>query len=336
MVGGIVSVLLLPVSLVFRVLLQIRALAFGLGIARTHPPAIPVVSVGNLSVGGTGKTPVSRWVVQRLEAAGRLPAVVLRGYGADEVALHRRWAPEVPVVADADRVAGVTAAAAAGADIAVLDDAFQHRRIGRDLDIVLLAAEEPFPGPVLPRGAYREPASALDRADVIVITRKRASEEQAEVVERTLRRRGLKRPVVRMHLRPTGLRTLAEWGADASSGHPDDQAVAVVNSLEGPIRVASGVGDPDSVVAAVRALGLDVAGRADFPDHHDFTGEDVARMREQPGPLVVTEKDAIKLHVLAPDAKDIFVLEQEVVVEQGTDLLDRLLEGLPTPSGSDG
>jgi len=323
--GALISWLLLPVSAAFRGVLALRELGYGLGLLDTHEAALPVVSVGNLSVGGTGKTPVSRWVVEQLQRQGRRPAVVLRGYGRDEVELHERWAAGVPVVAASDRVAGVAGAAAEGADVAVLDDAFQHRRIERDLDIVLLAAEEPFPGPVLPRGAYREPAGRLERADVVVITRKRADSGRAAEVESAIRRLGLERPVARIHLRPSGLRTLRSWGEAGAE-------TAEEARTDGPIRVASGVGDPDSVVAAVRALGLEVSDRADFPDHHDFTKADLDRIRGGGHTLVVTEKDAIKLHALAPDAEDILVLEQEVVVEQGEDLLVELLTRLPAPA----
>ena len=178
----------------------------------------------------------------------------------------------------------------AGADVAVLDDAFQHRRVARDLDVVLLAAEEAFPGAVLPRGPYREPASALDRADLIVVTRKRASTEAADAVRSAVRRVGLDRPIVHIHLHPTGLRTLAAWMEGRAEGvHP-----------EGPVRVASGVGDPDSVVAAVKGLGLELSDRFDFPDHHHFTTADLARLRRGSRILIVTEKDAVKLQALAP------------------------------------
>lgn len=329
--GRTLSILLLPLSAAFRLVLWTRDFAYGLGWARSHRAEIPVVSVGNLTVGGTGKTPLSRWVVERLRADGRSPAVVLRGYGSDEVALHRRWAPEVPVVAAADRIAGVATAVRNGAGVAVLDDAFQHRRLARDLDIVLLAAEEPFPGPVLPRGAYREPAAALERASVIIITRKRASVDQAAAVEDTLRRLGLRRPVVKVHLRPAQLRPLAAWASESLESESVDGAMP-----EGPIRVASGVADPDTVVASVRTLGLQVADRRDFADHHDFTPADLAHIRDGARTIVVTEKDAIKLQQLAPEAQDIFVLEQEVIVEQGEEVLERLLRDLPTASRTAG
>jgi tetraacyldisaccharide 4'-kinase len=321
--GALLSALLLPLSAAYRVVVTLRGLAYGLGLASTSPPVIPVVSVGNVTVGGTGKTPVTRWIVNRLRDEGRRPAVVLRGYGSDEVLLHAHWAPDVPVVADADRVAAVVGAARAGADVAVVDDGFQHRRLGRDLDIVLLAAEERFPGPVLPRGPYREPAGAVDRADVVVVTRKSASPSDAEAIERDLRRMGVRRPVVHVRLRPGRLRTLADWSGSGDAG------ADMASAPEGPFRVVCGVADPDSVVAAALELGLEVADRVDFPDHHEFTVEEAARLREGPYPLVITEKDAIKLRTHAADARDILVIEQELVVERGEDVLRSLLSDLP-------
>lgn len=344
--GRIVSLCLLPLSSLYRLGTAVRNVAYGLGIATVHDPEIPVVSVGNLSVGGTGKTPVTRWIVDRLREGGASPAIVMRGYGADEVDLHGQWAPGVPVVADSDRVAAVAAAARAGADVAVVDDGFQHRRLGRDLDIVLLAAEEGFPGPVLPRGPYRESPGALERADLIVITRKSADEAASEGVETAVRHLGLMRPTARVHLAPGRLRTLADWvGGTAGSGRGlelgaeegrhagedtsgEDVFAALEAPPEGPFRVVSGVADPDSVVAAARAIGLEVADRVDFPDHHRFTAEETARLRGGPYPLLVTEKDAIKLEAHIPDARDVFVLEQHLHVERGEDVLRTLLDSV--------
>ena len=107
------------------------------------------------------------------------PALLLSGYGTDEVLLHRSWNPSVPVLADPDRVAGARRAVRDGASTVVVDDGFQHRRLARDLDIVLLSVEDPFPGGVLPVGPYREPAESLARAHAIVLTRRGASIEAA-------------------------------------------------------------------------------------------------------------------------------------------------------------
>jgi len=138
-----------------------------------------VVSVGNLSVGGTGKTPVSAWLARLLRERGAETVLLARGYGEDELLLHRRWNPEVSVVADPDRLRGARTALRGGAAAAVLDDGFQHRALARDADVVLLSAEEGPPGHLLPRGPFREPLAALARADAVVVTRRTASADEA-------------------------------------------------------------------------------------------------------------------------------------------------------------
>ena len=155
-----------------------RAYDRGRGVERVDRP---VVSVGNLSVGGTGKTPTVRWVVETLVAAGRRPCVAMRGYKStpavesDEAAELRRTLPGVPVVARPDRAQGLRALFAtdvgAAVDCVVLDDGFQHRRLGRDLDIVLVdASRDPFADRLLPRGWLREGVGSLARADAVVVT----------------------------------------------------------------------------------------------------------------------------------------------------------------------
>ena len=178
--GGLASVLAAGPALLFGAVVRVRNALYDRGWLPARRAPLPVVSVGNLTVGGTGKTPVAAWIVRRLSERGHRPALVSRGYGRDELALHGRWNPAVPVVASPDRAGAAREAARRGADVAVLDDGFQHRRLARDADVVLLAAEERFPGRMLPAGPYREPSRALRRADLIVVTRKAAPESAAE------------------------------------------------------------------------------------------------------------------------------------------------------------
>ena len=120
-------------------------------------PELPVLSIGNLTVGGTGKTPVAAWVAGQLRSRSR-PAILLRGYGGDEVHVHARLNPGIPVIANADRVAGVRQALAQGADVVVADDAFQHRQLRRTADVVLVSVEQMLrPRRLLPAGPWREP-----------------------------------------------------------------------------------------------------------------------------------------------------------------------------------
>ena len=170
---------LMPASWVYAAVVAARNAAYDNGWLRSHELALPAISVGNLSVGGTGKTPVSAFIAARLEERGFKPAIVMRGYGRDEALVHARLNPGVPVVIAADRVRGAAEARAIGRNVAVLDDAFQHRRAKRDVDVVLLAADLAGPVRPLPAGPWREPLTSLARASLIVVTRKSASPVRA-------------------------------------------------------------------------------------------------------------------------------------------------------------
>lgn len=273
---------------------------------------LAVISVGNLAVGGTGKTPVSGWIVGRVLAAGKRPALVSRGYASDELALHRRWHPEVPVVADTDRVAAARRAQAEGAQVAVLDDAFQHRRLARDLDVVLLAAEDGFPGRTLPRGPFREPAGSLERADIVLVTRRTAAAGQAATLAEAVARRFPSTEVAVLHLAPGRWQDL--------QGHPAE-------APEGPVLAAAAVARPRDFAANVEAaLGERVA-LAAHPDHHEYSAADVRALRRRAGSrtVVVTEKDAVKLVEHADALGPARVLSQELRWEGGRDVVEALL-----------
>ena len=172
---------LAPASLLYRAATGARNAMYERGVLTISKPEIPVISVGNLAVGGTGKTPVAAWMASTLKARGGRPAIVRRGYGGDEPRVHELINPDVPVFVNADRAMGVREAASGGADVAVLDDAFQHRRVSRLEDVVLVSADQwREPIRLLPAGPWRELPSALSRASMVVITRKAMDGPQAE------------------------------------------------------------------------------------------------------------------------------------------------------------
>ena len=317
-----------PVGAAVGLLLTPLALAYRAGVAwknrradRSGGPSVDgvrVVSIGNLSVGGTGKTPVAAWAVGLLTAAGRSVALVSRGYGRDELLLHRRWHPDVPVVADPDRVAAVRRARDGGADAVVLDDGFQHRRLARDVDEVLLAAEDPLPARLLPRGPYREPPSALARADAVVVTRRTASVGRAEQMAAWARRFHPSAVVARAVLEPGGWHDLQGRASLA----PD-----------GPTLVATSVARPGPVAAHVGRAGGQPTGLLAYPDHHEFTEADARRIRRDAGarPVSVTEKDAVKLAPFASILGDVRVLTQTLRWESGGDAVADLIRGTERP-----
>src|SRR5579862_3586306 len=178
-VARVARALLAPLGWTFGVVVRCRNAAYDHEWLPQHSVALPTVSVGNLTVGGTGKTPVSAWLAARLRERGAAPGIVLRGYGGDETLVHRLLNPGIPVIEDPNRVEGIARARDEGATVALLDDAFQHRRARRTADVVLLSADRYGPVRLLPAGPWREPLSSLDRATVVVVTRKAASRIRA-------------------------------------------------------------------------------------------------------------------------------------------------------------
>lgn len=309
-------VLTLP-ELAFRGVVALRNRAYSTGLLRSVPPPAPAICVGNLTVGGSGKTPVVRWLVGRLLERDRTPGILHGGYGPDEPALHRQWFPELPVVSDPDRVRGATAAVQAGADVLVLDDGFQHRRLARDLDLVLVAAERwPSRPRMLPRGPFREPLRALERADLVLVTRRTADRDDAAELARRLQRRW-DRPTAVAHLGPGPW--LAPDGSERDRG-PGGACIAV-----------AGIARPGAFFRQVAEAGVPLKDVVVFRDHHSYTEQDAHRIHAQAGgrPVVTTAKDAVKLAPLM-EGSTLWILDQVVRFEAGRDALEeRLREVAP-------
>ncbi len=309
--------LLAPLGWVFGAIVQIRNLAFDCGWIAQHTLALPAIGVGNLTVGGTGKTPVSAWIAGRLRGGGATPAVVLRGYGGDEPLVHARLNPGVAVVVDADRVRGVAHTRAAGATVAVLDDGFQHRRARRDAEVVLLSADRVGPVRMLPAGPWREPLSSLRRADLVVVTRKSASLVRArELLAHAMR--------------------FAPGAAGAVVCLAPDTLAACQSTIVRPasaivgadVLAISAVGDPHAFEAQLRVLGAAVTS-ARYPDHHRFSATDAGGLAVRASHAtwaVCTLKDAVKLAPLWPrEAAPLWYLSQRVSVESGAEAFDALI-----------
>ncbi|MFM9026334.1 MAG: tetraacyldisaccharide 4'-kinase [Planctomycetaceae bacterium] len=283
----------------YAVAVAARNAAYDAGLFPVHRASLPVISIGNLTLGGTGKTPLVAWTVRLLAAAGRRPAIVSRGYGAaagatsDEAAELGLLVPGVPHVADRDRVAAVGRAAAADADCAVLDDGFQHRRLGRDLDIVAIDATDPFGcGRIFPRGLLREPLAGLGRADAVVLTRAAAvdAERRHEIRAALAAARRTERPVVwaESEHAPVSLR---RWTAGPLP----------LDSLRGRRVLAfAAIGNPAAFGATLAGLGADVVDFRAFADHHAYGPADLAALAaraaaEQADLVVTTLKDLVKV-----------------------------------------
>lgn len=307
--GPIANSLLAVLEKVYGAGVFLRNSAFDAGLKRVHRASIPVISVGNLVAGGAGKTPFTRWLVTQITARGRRVAILHGGYASDEPDLHRAWHTDPLVYEERDRVRAVKAAAAAGADVAVLDDAFQHRRLARDLDIVLIPAESAS-AHMLPLGPLREPEENMARADVVVVTRKTASVEAARVLAHHYRTTTGKVCAIAAIL-PSGLRNLADPS----------------KTLKGEAVIATAIARPDLFLRQVREMGVPVARTLAYPDHYDYREKDTRHVLNAAGgrAIVTTEKDAVKLADLLP-RENLWVVEQKVVFEEGHDAFLALLE----------
>ena len=323
---------LLPFEALFRAAVATRGALYDAGLLTALHTPLPAIGVGNLTVGGTGKTPVSAWIVSELLARGACPAVVLRGYGGDEPLVHATLNPGVPVVAAADRIAGVHQARAAGADIAVLDDAFQHRRARCVADVVLVSADRRDARNgrtrLLPAGPWRESPTALRRASLALVTRKAAAADDALA---TLRWIAIHAPTT-----PTAVASL-ELGPlrRAPAPHVADDA----RDAERPLSAANGarilavsaIGDPGAFRRQLEAIGGRVEA-ATYGDHHRYTPSDVrhlARRAHAADLVVCTLKDAVKLAPLWPrEAPPLWYVTQRVTIERGREELDRVLEAV--------
>jgi tetraacyldisaccharide 4'-kinase len=309
--------LLLPASMLFGAVVRARNALYDRRMLPVRTPRVPALSVGNLAVGGTGKTPVSSWLAQQLHARGAHPAIVLRGYGDDEPLVHARLAPTIPVVVNANRFEAIEHAAAQSADVAVLDDAFQHRAVARVADIVLISADtRAATDRLLPSGPYRERASALHRASLVIVTRKAASLEMARGVAARASLAAPHVPIAIVHLALDSVHVGA--------------ASAPLASLRGRrVLAIAGVGNAPAFAEQLSQAGATVRLRA-FPDHHPFTESDARSLARSLGGEempICTLKDAVKLAPLWPrEAAAIGYVSQAVIVDEHGSAIDAILE----------
>lgn len=325
--GRAESLALRPFSAAFAVGVGLRGAAYRLGLLRGRRAPVPVVSVGNLAVGGTGKTPVTLWVAEGLRARGARPAIVSRGYGGTArgaTVVSRGSGPEVgpdvagdepvmmakcfsgPVVVAQRRLEGAARAVELGADVVVLDDGFQHRAIARDFDLVLLDGRR---GPLLPAGPFREPPRAAARADAILLM----GRDEQDAVDA-----------------PGELR-VAQY-------HAHLEAAAVVESVAGlwhahamgrlagrRVIAVTGIARPDPFYALLHRWDATIEEVFEYPDHHRYTIEQwhrIARRGHDVDLIVTTEKDLVKLEAFPFATGKLVALRIAPRVQHGAALLD--------------
>jgi tetraacyldisaccharide 4'-kinase len=295
-----VQVALWPVSLVWQIIVRTRAAAYRKGFFRSKRLPGTVISVGNLTVGGTGKTPLVLWLAQRLHAEGKRAAVLTRGYRgvptgpgglpqSDEVAIYRtRLQHLAELGVGANRFASGKILSRHGVEWFVLDDGFQHMQLARDVDIVLLDATDPFAeGWMIPSGLLREPRSALARADIILVTRSARTPAIETIVQRITHVPIFHAitellDVVKVPTNPAELsQPLADWRAKKAFAF-------------------CGIGNPQAFFDDLNRWGGSVSGHSSFPDHHTYNQRDIekleSRARDSGAEIMLcTEKDIFNL-----------------------------------------
>ena len=291
--------LLWPLSLPYGAAAHLRARAYETGLLRQQRLDGVVISVGNLTVGGTGKTPMVLWIAQRLLADGKRVGILTRGYRgeaentatgeptSDEVRLLKaRLGSQVAFGVSANRFAAGQKLSCQGVGWFVLDDGFQHLSVARDVDIVVIDASNPFGGGrLLPAGRLREPRTALSRADIVVISRS----SHAPAIEAAVRRDS-DAPI--FYARPQLEAVRIFRGA-----YPGDEEA---NARSQKLFAFCGIGNPNAFVADLRSWDFDVGAYKFFPDHHRYTPRDIAAIEREAraagsGGVICTEKDIFNL-----------------------------------------
>lgn len=344
------SVLMMPFSTVYRVITSARLAAYRSGVFRTTSLPVPVISVGNITTGGTGKTPLVEWVCRTIaetlptEATDRKSVCVLtRGYGREnpntqvvvsngrEVLASEREAGDEPfllaknllgiaaVISNADRIgAGQWAIRNLGTEVFVLDDGFQHLRLARNLDIVTIDATNPFGGgELLPDGRLREPIDGLARADCVVITR---SDQTADLesLKASVRRIVREHPIFSSRMATAGFSRI------------DGARIEAAEFITKPMAAFCGVGNPRSFFTQVRSAGVNIVSEHTFADHFKYGQSHLdALVKEAQATgaqgLITTAKDATKLGNLRRDLP-CYVLQIEIQIDDEEHLRKMILE----------
>lgn len=314
-------------SLPYGWAVRLRNGLYEYGWKRVERAPVPVVSVGNLTLGGTGKTPCVEYVARHYRERGMRVAILSRGYRGeqgrnDEALVLEENLPDVPHLQGADRAALARAAVEElESEVLVLDDGFQHRRLARDLDLVLLDATNPWGhGRLFPRGLLREPAAGLGRAGVIVLTRcDQVTEEERGRMREVAGRHAPGIPVVETVHQPREL--------VSSEGLAEP-----VRRLRGrPVLAFCGIGNPEAFRRTLTALGAEVAAFRTFPDHHRYTKGDVedlrtwARQQASDALVVTTQKDLVKVRLPHLAGRDLRAVRIGLHVTSGQEEFDRHL-----------
>ena len=334
-----------PFSLLYSAAVHTRMAAYQRGLFQVIKLDVPVISVGNITTGGTGKTPLVEWLCRTLAREGRKVCILTRGYGrtnprkrvlvsdganvlsnpadgGDEpFLLAQNLKGIASVISDPDRVAaGQWAIRELGSEVFVLDDGFQYLRLARDLDILTIDATNPWGGgSLLPYGRMREPKSGISRADCVVITR--SDQGESTLVEIEVRKFLGSQPILMSEMKTVGIKGLTSMSLE-------------VSALAGQTVAAfCAIGNPKSFFEHLRGEGYNVVFTRFFADHHNYDQSDVDRLiqdAKQHGAkhLITTSKDAVKLQALNFDVP-CHILEIEISIKDTVKFLEVLHNAVP-------
>lgn len=325
-------------SLPYHFAVELRNKAYQWRWIRTYRPTASVISIGNMTAGGTGKTPACVWLAKWIRQRGLRVAILSRGYGAladgqnDEAKEIENLLPDVPHLQSPNRIeTAKVAVEELGMEILLLDDGFQHRRLERDLDIVLLDATNPMGfGYLLPRGLLREPLYGLRRADLVIVTRS----DQVTTQELA----NLRTKVQRINPKAGWVESIhapIRWRNASGDTLPLDYFKGK------PVLALCGIGNPKAFVNTIQGLSVDVIDQVCFPDHHPYNPMDIqgileraSRCSQTAEAIVCTGKDLAKLSSNQLGTIPLWALEIELQLVAGADVayeyLDRLCQSIPT------
>ncbi len=328
LLAALARVLLRVVEVPYTAAVSWRNRRYDRGTAKVYRVDVPVLTVGNLTLGGTGKTPMVKWLAERLQHAGLRVAIVSRGYGAtdgkhnDEALELAQALPDVPHVQNRDRVAAAQRAIhESGAQVILLDDGYQHRRLARDLDIVLLDALEPFGFEhVFPRGTLREPLAGLRRAQIVCLSRADAiSQFEREAIRRRVAR-------------------IAPEAAWCEAAHTASRLInsrgdtRPLDDLAGQRVVAfCGIGNPAGFRHTLTTANCKPVAWRELPDHHAYTTTDRSELvtmakNANANCLVCTQKDLVKLQQAELESVPLWAVGIEINFLMGQEAIEQQLE----------
>ena len=343
------SILLRPAALFYHVIVQLRNALFDRHLFKTWNSPVPVVSIGNLSAGGTGKTPLVEWVVKYYLSIGCTPAIVSRGYrreskgvqlvsdgqrimlgsreAGDETAMLAWNNPNAIVIVAEKRKDAVTYLVKRFAkrlpSVIILDDAFQHRQIQRELNIAVINASEPFlKAKMLPEGRMREPLKNLTRADLIVLN-KISDPQKAEAIEKKLEKTG--KPVIKARL------ATAELVCFSGEFTTSDEARSMKNINAFAF---AGISSPESFLESLRKEGVNIVANRCFPDHAPYSAKKLKAIRHEAEAkglsLITTEKDYFRMLgypelIRILTTRPCYYLKIETDIFEGKEILQSML-----------